>query len=262
MVMQNPYIRLSLRVALPLLSLVCLAAPPAAAMTLVPAEAVMTFRIPGIDPVSLPGSGTVSVDTATGTVSVPSGLISLPSPVVIPVTTTTAIASISAATLANQAGTFSFGGGSVPGEICPPAANSACVGGDLYGGQMGLFGTINIAIIPNIVVIPFDLDALGVGVGGSASPTITADAAPWTAGTAQVRSAYGTFLLSGSTYTGSQPGVLTLVTPTYISALGNLLPVFVSLSLEFEIPVPEPTTGLLLLAAGVAGALAARRRPR
>jgi hypothetical protein len=109
-------------------------------------------------------------------------------------------------------------------------------------------------IIPSIVVIPVDLNANLVGVGGSATAPFTVDAAPWSSGSAEVRTASGTFQLSGSL------NPLTLVTPVYISALGNVMPVF--LTLDFPTLVPEPSTGLLMVSAGIAGLLTTRRGGR
>ena len=56
----------------------------------------------------------------------------------------------------------------------------------------------------------------------------------------------------------SDTATITLVSPTYLSALGNLLPVWTTLSIQF---VPEPGT-LLLLGAGIGGLVLVGRRRR
>ncbi|MGH0033787.1 MAG: PEP-CTERM sorting domain-containing protein [Myxococcota bacterium] len=225
-----------------------------------PVDATLTIAIPGVEPFNLTSAGHVSVEVGTGSIAVPAALVTLPSATIVPVTTTTAIASVTATHLANQAGTFSWGGANLSGELCPPAADSACVGGTGFGGQLALSGTVAVHIIPDIVVIPIDLDNARIGQGGAVSTPLSFDAAPWTTGAGQVRTASGTFLLSGTNDLGSVPNQLTLVTPTYVSAVGFIAPVFLELTLEFEAPVvPEPSTGTLL-AAGCAAALGLRRR--
>lgn len=229
----------------------------AAAAEAVPvaSTATLTVRIPGSDPFDIVGSGTV--DVIGSTIVVPAGMVSLSTSVVVPVTSSTAIASISASHLSNLTGTFSLGGAALAGETCPPAPDSACVNGGGLGGVMALTGTVFVAIIPDIVVIPVNLNEGGFGQGGSTTSPFTYDAAPWTTGTAQVRTASGTFLLSGNS-----TAQLGLVTPAYVSALGNVSPIFLTFDLESLVIGPEPGTGLLLLTAGAAGLAAVRRRRR
>lgn len=227
-----------------------------------PVNATLSIIIPGSDPFNLAGSGNVSVDTDSGAISVPQGLVTVSSPLTVPVTTTTAIDSIAGTQLSNHAGTFWTGGANVPGELCPPGPDSACVAGSGFGGTMAMSGMINVHVIADILVIPLDLGLGGVGVGGSTTTTgFTFDAAPWTTGVAGVQTASGTFLMSGTNNLGSLSGQITLVTPIFLEALGVVTPVFGALTLDFA-TVPEPSSGLLFAVAGFAGLFVLRRRRR
>jgi hypothetical protein len=264
--------------ALPLAGLLLGLAPPEALAVPVfrSVEATLDVRVIDIPSAEVPGIpisgvGTVSVDPDVGRIVVPAGLAYLSAPVVIPVTSTTALGSLSATTLSNQSGAFSLGGGGLPGESCPPAAGEACVGGSRLGGAMGLTGQFYPFIIPNIVRIPIDVAAARIGQGGSVSSPFTYDAAPWTLGTARVRTASGTFTASGSIDTAVSS--LTFVTPLYVNALGNVMPTFSRFTLRFTdglgLPdfvsgsIPEPGTGVLLGGVGVVvGVFALGRRIR
>ncbi len=232
-----------------------------------PAILSMNISLAGLPSIGFATAGNVTVDDALGTISLAPGAISLATSIVIPVTTTTAIAQLRAATgIANQAGTFSPMGGNIPGEVCPPGTNQACVNGTGVGGLMGLTGTINVSIIPGVVVIPVNLNAALIGRGGSTTTPFTFDAAPWTTSVAMVAvpttgGGTSTVVISGTT--SSAASQLTLVTPTFVSALNNLLPVFTSFTIRFTdglgLPafmVPEPGTWLLL-GGGIAGLILA-----
>ena len=122
-------------------------------------------------------------------------------------------------------------------------------------------GTIKVAVIPTVLVIPVNLNGAGLGVSGSTNAPFTFDAAPWTTGVGQVNTGVNVASLTGSNSNVSG-GPITLVTPTFVLAIGNLLPIFAVLTLGqgAHAPVPEPGS-LLLIGTGIAGlALLGRRR--
>ena len=224
----------------------------------VPTGIILGVSIQGLAPITLAGVTTVSVTGST--LSIGAGAITLPAPLVVPVTGTTAINSLTAVKLSNLAGTFSAGGvtAQAPGELCGggPAAGTACNVGGGVGGTMGLTGTIAVHVIPNIVVIPVNLNAALLGQGGATNQPFTFDAAAWTTRTGLVNTGNNTVGLTGSV------GPLTLVTPTFVLALGNLLPIFGTLTLTNSGgPLPEPG-GLVLILAGIAGIALLRGRRR
>jgi hypothetical protein len=220
-------------------------------------DAVLGVEVQGLAPITIGGSG--SIDVSGTTVTVPAGLVALGGAITVPVTGTTSIESLSVTKLSNLSGTFSMSGvtAQASSELCtasvmPNASNGlACNLGGNIGGVMALSGVINVNVIATAVVIPVNLNGINLGVGGSTNAPFSIDAAAWTTGTGLVNTGVNVAATAG---TGSP---LTLVSPTFVSALGNLLPIFSSLTLT---AVPEPGS-ILLIGTGIAGlALLGRRR--
>ena len=269
------------------------------------ADLSMVITISGLPGVTLSGAGqSVQVSSTAGSLALAAGQLAQTQNSVIPVTSTTSIASIVAGTLspkggpaipiANLSGTFvpSFVATTPTTEaLCPgaPGLGIGCVaGGTGLGGQMALTGTVFVVITPGLVTVPIQLNPAKLGIGGTATfggGQFAFDAAPWTQGvgkvgylstttttTAVVVPAFVTFTMmnvmtttvtqsttgGGGNVSAPATGTITLVTPTYVSALGNLLPVFSILNLHF---IPEPGT-LLLLGAGIGGLVLVGRRRR
>lgn len=219
----------------------------------------LSVSIEGLAAVTVTGSGTVGVSGST--VAVPAGLVAQPGPIVVPVTAATSVQSISASGIANLAGTFSLGGitGQLPAEVCASAApGEACNAGAGVGGAMGLTGTIRVTVLDPIYAAPLALDSLGLGQGSAVTTPFLVDNAGWTTGRAFVRTDDTAASSVQATVTGAA-APLRLVTPTYLNALGNLLPVTATLTFWDVSLVPEPGA-MGLLAAGATGLVAMRRR--
>jgi len=243
-------------------SLLASAGPASAAPVFV--APVLGITVQGLAPLTVGGSGII--DVTGSTITIPAGLVALGSAIIVPVTATTVINTLSITKLSNLSGTFSIGGvtAQLPSEVCPaggPVANdsggAACNVGGSIGGVMALTGTLFVNIIPNIVVIPVNLNSALIGQGGSTNQPFMIDAAAWTTGVGLVNTGVNTVAQTAShfPYVGLQ-----LVSPTFVSALGNLLPIFVSLTISNPaLPVPEPAAWLLVGAAGI-GLVALRRR--
>ena len=205
--------------------------------------------------ITFSGIGTVSVSGST--VSIAAGAVALPTPVIIPVTATTAGTSITAMTVSNAAGTFSLGGVTAQalGEICrgDPAAGTACNAGGGVGGYMGLNGFINVLPFRGApVVIPVDLNAALLGQGGATNSPFSIDAALFSTGAGALNTGVNVITTMGSA------APLMLVSPTYVSAFGATIPILTSITFtNVSLPVPEPES-LVLIVGGLAGLAALR----
>jgi hypothetical protein len=277
----------SLRSALSVLLLVLPATNAQAAAVARPAMLELSINLLDLDPIlydpygfvcygcpqiTVQRAATVTVDPMLGRIGVAASALTLGAPIQVLIDST-AISSITMTRLSNLSGTFSVGGaaGGAGEPACPVGPGGACVPQSGFGGPMGLTGTYNIHIIPNVVVIPIALGPLRFGLGGAgvgAPPTEFAfDAAPWTVGRGEVALTGSTSAATGSIGTSS----FRLVTPTFVSALGNLLPIFATLTVSFTdglgVPgfvsgrVPEPALAVLILGAAGLGALLIRRGP-
>ncbi len=221
---------------------------PAARAAPVLANLVLELQSPGFLPVSLSGVATISV-TGTTVVLPGSAFPQVLPTVSFPVTRPALTASSG---VAFQGGTFSLGGltGQAAGEACPPGPRQACNVGGGIGGLLGLSGGLNVHLIPGVVVLPLDLDAMRVGQGGFAgtAPTSAYDAAGWTTRTGLVNT--GTATLSQVASSPAPGFALQLVSPTYVGFLGNTLPIFATLTISGTVlPVPEAAPLALLGAA-------------
>lgn len=219
----------------------------------------LAVTIKGLPTLTVGSTGTI--DVTGGIVTVPAGLVSQGGSLVVPVTATTAIDSVGLSGLANLSGVFSVGGitSQAPTEICPgggPGFGAACnVGGNL-GGLMGLTGSIEVNVLPTVVVLPIQLGDTQIGLGGASNTPFIYDAAGWTSGTGLVNT--GNLL---STHGSSGVDSFSLVTPLFVSACGNLLPIFASLTASGLAEVPEPAAWASLWL-GVLGLVVLTRRRR
>lgn len=236
----------------------CLLALPTVAHAVpVPTGSILGIAIQGLAPLTTSGPGGV-VDVTGTTITVPAGILTLGASITIPVTGVTAVNSLVITKLSNLSATFSIGGVTAhsPAEVCPsggPAAGSACNTGGGLGGAMAITGTVFVHIVPNVVVIPVNLNAARIGQGGVGAGAFTTEAGLWSTGAGVVNTGNALVATTGT----AQP--ITLVSPTYISALGNVLPILAFFSLS-SLFVPE-SGSLLLLLTGLGG-LAALGLPR
>jgi hypothetical protein len=248
------------RALLSLLATLFLATPASAA----PMSGTATFSITiGSGPYAFPALTVGApglIDITAGVVSLPAGLVTQTGGLLIPVTSSSAVDSVSLVGFANLSGLFSVGGvtAQAPGEVCPggmAASEVACNVGGAVGGIMGLTGTINVNVIPNIVVIPIKLSDTHIGEGGAFNAPFSFDAAAWTTGTGLLNTGVNTAAISGfGTSSGFQ-----LVSPLFVAACGNLLPIFTTFSITGLTAVPEPAIWISVWL-GLAGIVALTRK--
>ncbi|HUU35507.1 MAG TPA: PEP-CTERM sorting domain-containing protein [Vicinamibacterales bacterium] len=214
----------------------------------------LTVAITGIAPIVFSGGGTAIVNGSGGAghltaLSVASGDVGI-SGFVLPVTDPVAFPIGGLQVTANNGtGAFAGSGGAGFGGVMP-----------LVGGtKVCLFGPCSSAVA-NITV------PLGVVGGGGVTTVkgavnVTVIGAPWTTGTAVIGTLTAMGGVSPLSNTGNPSGVLTLVTPVFISTnigASAVLPAFGTFALHF---VPEPGT-LMLLGSGIAGLVAFGRSRR
>ncbi|MBW2313573.1 MAG: thrombospondin type 3 repeat-containing protein [Deltaproteobacteria bacterium] len=205
------------------LALLLFAPPSTAAPVVRPAEVTLTIVITvGPSEVEVTGTTQVSVDEDLRTLVFAADGFNIGT-VVVPVTGSTIISNLSINHWGFGAGTLSFNGvaNQVPGEACPglnPQVGEACNAGVGFGGAFPLTGTLYVNIIPNIVVIPLNFNAARIGQGGSTNLPFIIDAAAWSTAGGAVDAGTGINEVEGPL----QIDRISLVSPTYINAIGNL----------------------------------------
>jgi len=203
---------------------------------------VMGIQLATLAPVLIPGAGTAIINGSGGgshinTLSLAGGTFAT-SGYVLPVTDPSA-APIKGlqVTVVNASG--AFGGAPLAGTMPLIGSTKVC----LFGACSAAIANLNVPLSP-------------VGAGGvafvTAAVNITVVGAPWTAGTVAI----GTITAMGgatpASNTAQASGVVSLVTPVFVSTnigASAVVPVFGLLQLHF---VPEPGT-LVLLGSGIAG---------
>lgn len=212
----------------------------------------LAVQIATLPPIATGGTGNATLNGSGGlghlsSVALAGGEFG-PVTVTVPVTDPAVfpIAGVKALGIKNGAGSFALGGKM-------PVKGSA---------NVCLFGACSTSPSANVAV-PFTLGGTrGVGIGGGpikvkGAVNVTVIGQPWTVNTAAIGTvtvmgfAHGP-ASGGSSSAAANSGVLSLVTPVFISTnigASAVIPGFGFLNLHF---IPEPGT-LLLLAAGVTG---------
>jgi hypothetical protein len=216
----------------------------------------LAIQIATLDPVVIPGSGNASVN-GSGPAGHLTGL-ALPAS---PFATTGFVQPIS------DPGVFPIAG--VQFTAHNGAGAFAGVGGAGFGGVMPILGTAKVCLYGscstsnNIANVSVPLSVVGAGGASTVMGQInmTVFGAPWTTGTAAIGTITRMGFVSPASSTGAASGLVTLVTPVFISTnVGSfaVIPAFAFQTLHLF--VPEPGT-LVLLCLGV-GALGAYGRSR
>jgi len=227
-----------------------------------PFTGTLAIQLAALPPISVSGSGVAALNGSgpsghlTG-LAIPGSAFSTAG-LVLPFTDPAIEASFGGLELTVHNGSGVFGG----------------VGGAGFGGAMPLQGLFKVCLLgPPCSLSTANLN-VPLSVAGQAGtvtvqgpPNLTVIGAPWTTGTVAIRTLSShTFTAMGGvsplSNTGALSGIVTLVTPIFVStSLATSFPVwplFGILTLHF---VPEPGT-IVLLGSGIAGFAAAGRRAR
>jgi len=205
----------------------------------------LAVQIAALPPIAIPGGGILNVNGSGGgghltSFTVPASPFAITG-IVVPVTDPGAFPIVGVQVTAHNAGGLFVGG----------------------GGTMSINGVAKVCLFapcsgpPANLSVPLSV----VGVGGSFNAAflvnITVIGAPWTTGTAAIGTVTAMGFIHGPASAGASSaanasGVVSLVTPIFISTnigASAVVPAFGILSLHF---VPEPGT-LVLLSSGIAG---------
>jgi hypothetical protein len=139
---------------------------------------------------------------------------------------------------------------------------AACVTAGGVGGAMLLTGVVLVTVVPTFVTVPWDLNAAGIGQGGSGVQYVfSTDAAPWTTGVGQAVTPSGASLVVSGSASVLPGGPITLVSPVYVHYANEPFKGLASLTLDqASHAVPAPAAWLQLGTGLLGLALLYRRR--